>query len=151
MEDIEVYDASVGRKVEGMINVDQLPDCPPTLPDPVKLAKSEGRFATNAYLSKVINFGASESPPYHVFHKLDLHESLSEQEKIEQSKFKSVFTILSRYGDICDRVGLMYLAKSLAYAENIADMRSRDYILNSLPPGYEDGKMADILAKMVRK
>lgn len=153
MANMDHYDSFISSKVDGMLDYDQMPDCPPSLVDPVKAAHSNNNLGQQLfYASQLARLHSSEIPPYHLFHKIDLSQELSNSEKMELSKFRTNFILLLKCNDSCDEVGVTYLAKTLAYVSSpYAGEATKNYILRSVDQKYENSSLIKTVKRVLNK
>lgn len=134
-------------QIEGMIHQDLLPNCPPTKFDPTNLEEARRHPDTvqRYYASELMEMNSTENPPFELLLKKNDEEDKSieelinqfnQEEKYQLAKMASVMTRLISGDDVCDKVGVMYLAKILAFSQQpyasrlITDVVSSTYEYN---------------------
>ena len=116
-------------QVEGMIHQDLLPDCQPTRFDPTNLdiARRSPDAAPKYYASQLIGIDPEENPPLELLLKSDddagkstskLIDQLTSEQMKQLARMSHNAHSLIEAGDVCDKIGMLYIAKIFAFAQS---------------------------------
>lgn len=113
--------------VEGMIHPELLLACPPALVNYAEALtdNKNHNFIHKYYASEMIDLSPETNPPFKILSKRDGELSTinygslySENEKQELANFATIFISLLDSNDTCDKVGVLYIAKVIAFARS---------------------------------
>lgn len=128
------------EQVEGMIHQDLLPECPPTKFNPMNLEEARRHPDTvqRYYVSQLMDLDPSENPPFELLLSKDgendtttseLISHFSKEEKEKLAKMADIVNRLLLGRDICDKVGVLYVAKIFALSQhNNASILLKDLV-----------------------
>lgn len=112
--------------IDSMIHTDSMLDCPPSLISYTEIdnINSDPNHIQRYYTSEMIKLSAETNPPFKLLLKREGESSnvnynllYSEDERQELANFATIFTKLFDNNDICDKVGVVYIAKTIAFAQ----------------------------------